>query len=190
MVGQVLADFVTAGEIAGFPPAIQAGIRCHQRIDAFADGHPVFARARRRMKPPYRRFAGVLLDVYFDHFLAIEWHVYGNGSPLAAFAAGCYEALRRYRGLQVPRYRRAVEAMRRDDWLVGYSTLEGVDRALRGIGRRFPRANPLDSGIQVLQAGYQDLQADFRELFPVLIDRFGRVPIAAGRPDNAVPRTV
>lgn len=174
MVGQVLADFVTAREISSFSSGIQAGIRRHQRIDAFTDGHPVFARARRRIRPPHRRFAGVLLDVFFDHFLAVEWHAYGVGNSLSEFAQSCYRVLGLYRELPVPRYSRAIDAMHRNDWLVSYRSLEGVDRALRGIGRRFPRENPLETGIKVLERDYRAFRSDFREFFPLVELDFGR----------------
>ncbi|MDE0105957.1 MAG: ACP phosphodiesterase [Bryobacterales bacterium] len=174
MVGQILADFVTASEISSFPPGIQAGIRRHQRIDAFTDSHPVFSRARRRLRPPHRRFAGVLLDVFFDHFLAVEWHAHGVGGSLSEFAQFCYRVLRQHGGLPAPRYLRAIDAMRRDDWLVNYRNLQGVDRALRGIGRRFPKENPLASGISVLQQDYRAFRSDFRAFFPLLVLEFGR----------------
>ena len=149
---------------------IQAGIRAHQRIDAFADSHPVFARARRRLKPPYRRFGGVLLDVYFDHFLARSWERHGDGGSLAGFAERSYCLLNHYRNLPSARFRAVVEAMSRDNWLVGYAQLDGVDRALNGLSSRFPRANPLASGGAVLRAEYATLESDFHEFFPLLAE--------------------
>ena len=167
-VGQVLADFVSAGSIASFGPGIQAGIRAHQRIDAYSDGHPVFAAARRRLRPPYRRFAGVLLDVYFDHFLAKGWDRHGDGGQLADFAEDRYRVLHKYRHLASTRFRIAVEAMCRENWLVGYSDLTGVERALQGISRRCKRENPIASGVSVLLANFEPLQSDFERFFPDL----------------------
>ena len=169
-VGQVLADFVTAGEIEAFAPGIQAGIRAHQHIDAFADSHPVFARARRRLKPPYRRFGGILLDIYFDHFLARSWERYGDGGSLVSFAKRSYCLLNHYRNLPSSRFRAVVEVMSRDDWLVGYAQLDGVDRALRGLSKRFPHANPLASGGAVLRDEYTTLESDFHDFFPLLAE--------------------
>ena len=167
-VGQVLADFVTAGSIASFAPGIQAGIRAHQRIDAYADGHPVFCVARKRLRPPYRRFGGVLLDVWFDHFLATGWDQHGNGTSLAEFAQARYRVLHEYRHLRAPRFRVVVEAMRQDDWLVAYSELSFVDRVLHGISRRFKRENPIGSALPVLLENYEALRSDFEEFFPEL----------------------
>ena len=167
-VGQVLADLVRAPDIPALPPRIRAGIRSHQRIDAYADTHREFAVARRRLRPPYRRFAGVLLDVYFDHFLARAWDRHGNGMPLDEFADSRYRVLRRFIDLPSQRYRNVVEAMERDNWLAGYSHLSGVDRALRGIARRCSRPNPLASGVSVLEDLYEPLRSDFERFFPEL----------------------
>lgn len=169
-VGQVLADFVTAGDIAAFAPGIQARIRAHQRIDSFADSHPVFARSRRRLKPPYRRFGGVLLDIYFDHFLARCWERYGDGGSLAGFADRTYRILNDCRDLPSAWFRMVVAAMRRDNWLVGYASLAGVDRALQGLSKRVSRANPLALGGAVLRDQYAALEADFQAFFPSLAE--------------------
>ena len=123
-VGQVLADFVRASEIAAFAPGIQAGIRAHQQIDSFGDSHAVFARARKRMKPPYRRFGGVLLDIYFDHFLARCWERSGDGGSLEGFADRTYRTLSDYR--EPTRVRRG-----------------GAARPIRRLGSRLPSVLPV-----------------------------------------------
>lgn len=169
-VGHVLADFVTASDIAAFAPGIQAGIGAHQRIDSFADSHPVFARARRRLKPPYRRFGSVLLDIYFDHFLTRCWERYGDGGTLDEFADRTYGILNDSRDLPSARFRMVAAAMRRHNWLVGYASQAGFGRALRELPKRFPRTNPLASGRAVVRDHYAALEADFQAFFPSLAE--------------------
>ena len=167
-VGQILADCISAKSIGTFHADIQAGIRAHQKIDVYSDSHPVYQAARQRLQPPYRRFGGVLLDVYFDHFLAKGWSRHGDGTSLSEFAERRYETLRRYRHLPSKRFRLVVDAMTRDNWLVGYSNLGGIERALWGISRRFKRENPIASGATVLLENYAPLRSDFEEFFPHL----------------------
>ncbi len=173
-VGQVLADLVSTTAIPSFTPGIQEGIRAHQRIDVFTDAHPAVDTARRRLRPPYRRFAGVLLDIYFDHFLARQWDRHGAATPLPSFARQRYATLAAYTDLPVPRYVRVITAMRREDWLVGYAAVAGVTRALRGISARFSRPNPISSGTQPLLENYAALRADFEAFLPALKDHVGR----------------
>lgn len=172
-VGQVLADLVSATDIPSFAPGIQAGIRAHQRIDVFTDAHPAVETARRRLRPPHRRFAGILLDVYFDHFLARHWDRHGAPTPLASFARQRYATLASYADLPVPRYRRMVTAMQREDWLVGYSAVSGVTQALRGISARCSRPNPISSGTGPLLEDYAALRADFEAFLPTLKNHMG-----------------
>ena len=78
MLGGLVADFVRSRDVTGFPDTIQAGIRLHQRIDSFTDAHPVVAASKRRLHPPYRRFAGILLDMFYNHFI---WRLDGRSIP-------------------------------------------------------------------------------------------------------------
>lgn len=168
-IGQVLADFVAAGEIDGFAPGIRAGIRAHQRIDVFTDAHPVAQAARRRMNPPYRRYGNVLLDLFFDHFLARNWSSYSAGVSLDAFARESYRNLENHRGVYPgERFQRVVRLMRRDDWLGSYREIDNIDRALQGVSRRLTRSNPLGEAVSVLRAQYKELEADFAQFFPQL----------------------
>ncbi len=167
-VGQVLADFVSAREIPAFEPGVQNGIRAHQRIDAFTDGHPTVARSRRRFPAPYRRYAGVLLDIFFDHFLACDWERQGGPFSLDDFSASCYAVLQAHSHLAAPRFQQAVVAMHRDNWLASYRDVGGIERALQRVSRRCRRANPIASGAAVLRADYADLQDCFTEFFPQL----------------------
>ena len=108
----------------------------------------------------------MLLDIYFDHFLARCWERCGDGGPLHEFADRTYGILNDYRDLPSARFRRVAAAMCRDNWLVSHASLGGVDRAFRGLSKRFPCANPLASGGAALRDHYAALEADFRAFFP------------------------
>jgi acyl carrier protein phosphodiesterase len=167
-VGQVLADFVAAREIDSFEPGIRAGIRAHQRIDVFTDSHPIVVAARRRMVAPYRRYGNILLDVFFDHFLAKNWDRYSAGISLEDFAQQRYRVLNEHRDAYPGRFQRVIISMARGDWLGSYREVNNIDRALQGISRRLTRENPLADGVSVLRDQYDELDADFAKFFPEL----------------------
>ncbi len=167
-VGQVLADFVLAREIDSFEPGIRAGIRAHQRIDVFTDSHPVVAAARRRMVAPYRRYGNILLDMFFDHFLAKNWDRYRGDVSLEQFSQQCYRVLNGHRDVHRERFQQVVISMQNGDWLGSYRDLDNIDRALRGISRRLTGENPLATGVSVLRVQYDELEADFKTFFPEL----------------------
>src|SRR6187549_190225 len=81
-LGNLSGDFVRGIDVTLLRPELQLGITQHRRIDAFVDAHPLVRRSRERLDAPFRRFAGVLVDVYYDHFLARDWAALGDGRPL------------------------------------------------------------------------------------------------------------
>jgi len=168
LVGQMMGDFLTRGWRERVSPRVEQGIRLHQAIDVYADRHPIGAEARKRFDKPYRRYAGILLDVFYDHFLARDFEAYSGGESLELFSARCYEILVRRRESAPPRMQRAIDSMSRHDWLGAYASMDGVRGALTGISRRLSRENPLAEAAELLPAMDARLEADFRVFFPEL----------------------
>ena len=83
-LGNLLADIVKGSDLDGMPPEFLAGVRCHRAIDSFTDSHPVPRRSRVRIAGEWGRFSGILIDVFYDHFLAVNWDRYAD-VPLPAF---------------------------------------------------------------------------------------------------------
>lgn len=170
-IGNLCGDFVRGADVASLHPTLRHGIAQHRAIDRFVDAHEVVRRSRARVGPPFRRFAGVLVDVYHDHFLARAWDRLGDGRSLAAFAAGVHDELAFHRDLLPPRLRAALPAMRSQRWLVAYAELEGIGHVLGRMAQRLRRPSPLGRGGEPLRAAYGDLERDFTALWPDL-ERF------------------
>ena len=68
-LGNLLADLVKGRDRAAMPSLFLEGVRQHQRIDAFTDTHPVVRRSRARIGGDYGHARGILVDVFYDHFL-------------------------------------------------------------------------------------------------------------------------
>ena len=169
MFGGVLADFVRGRAVNDYPDGIQQGIRLHTRIDAFTDNHPIVAAARRRFQPPFRRYAGILIDLAFDHFLASQWDAYSPRVPLDAFASDAYNLLQTNTSNRPERMRRVVAAMQRENWLLSYRDLEGIENALFRLGLRLSRENPLSEAGGAVRQHYSGLQSDFARFHPDLV---------------------
>jgi acyl carrier protein phosphodiesterase len=76
MIGGLLGDFVKGPLRGDYPPAIEAGILLHRKIDVFTDNLPAVRTALSRFEPPYRRFGGILLDLWYPHFMADNRSIY------------------------------------------------------------------------------------------------------------------
>lgn len=167
IIGAMLGDFVKVDDHRNYPPDIAAGILLHRRIDAFTDSHPIVRRSKARLDPIHRHTRGVLMDMFYDHFLAVDWNRY-SPLPLAEYAAGVYRALQQAEVPFPPRLAQMLPYMATGDWLSAYASLDGIARALQGLSRRLSRPTQLARGIEDLREHYAELQSDFQDFFPLL----------------------
>src|SRR5687767_5374896 len=85
-LGSILPDLVSSPLLADMPSKFQRGIQRHLQVDAYTDSHAIFRRSVQRLNPPFRRFGGILIDVFYDHFLSLDWHSFSH-TPLPEFAS-------------------------------------------------------------------------------------------------------
>lgn len=166
-IGNLSGDFVRGVDLSTLHPEVRRGIDQHRAVDRFVDVHPVTRRSRDRLQPS--RFAGVLVDVFYDHYLARDWDEFGDGRPLSDFVDDVHDLLDRHRELLPPRLQRALSAMRGEAWLTSYGELPGIDRILERMSGRRRRRVLLATGGELLRAHYEELGRDFRALWPELL---------------------
>lgn len=168
MVGNLMGDFVKGNGYRRFDREIQAGILAHRKVDSYTDRHPVFIRSTRRIDNDYRLLKGVMVDVFYDHFLAVHWGTYAD-QPLSEFADRAYRELQDRHDLLPARLQRMLPYMISGNWLVAYGRLDGIEKVMMGMSRRITRKNNLADSVSVLQARYSEFEQDFAEFFPELI---------------------
>lgn len=181
-VGGVMGDFVRGRPDPALPEALRAGIRLHRAVDAFTDAHPQVVAARRLFDPPWRRYAGVLIDVWFDHLLAQDFRRHA-GTDLDAFSRILRGHLRAHDERIPSRMRRFVDYMERHDLPAGYADRAMIGQVLEGLSRRLSRANPLAEALPQLDARDAALARHFEAFFPEL-DAYA----ARWRSDHDAPR--
>ena len=167
MLGSLIGDFVRGAIDPDLPPRVGAGIALHRAIDGYTDSHAEVVAARALFEPPYRRFAGVLLDVWFDHLLARGWTRHGIGD-LDDFSRGVRDLLDR-RAREVPsRMRGFVAYMHANDLPLAYRDEAMIGNVFEGISHRFARENPVATALPVMQALEDPLARHFEAFFPDL----------------------
>ncbi len=179
LLGSLLGDFVKGPLGDRYPEQLRRGIVLHRAIDSFTDAHPMHRTSRNRIRGPRRRYAGIIVDVCYDHFLCRRWSDYSD-EDLVTFVERVYDVLREHRGSLPDRLERIAPHMIADDWLRSYHDLDNVGRALDGIARRLRRGSPLAGAVVEIEASYAAFEDDFRGFFPEL-DAFAR-----GRRDTLV----
>lgn len=159
-LGGLIGDFVKGPLPAGLPADIAAGVRLHRRIDVFADSHPAFLRSRHRVSERRRRVGGVMVDLFYDHFLARHWAQFRD-EPLEAFTARMYRLMEAHSPLLPPRLLELLPRMREADWLASYRSADVTSHALDRIALRLKRENTLAGGGEDLAADYAGYESDF-----------------------------
>lgn len=168
LLGSLYGDFVKGRLQGQFAPDIEGAIQLHRSIDVFTDRHPLVDVALSRFSLTRRRYAGIVLDVFFDHCLARDWALYAD-RPLALFTSDVYRVLSSER--QLPeRLAKIAPHMVANDWLGSYQEFEVLEQVLRGISRRLTRPEELAAAMQELRRLYEPLSEDFRLFYPQLQD--------------------
>nr|WP_269106908.1 ACP phosphodiesterase [Massilia sp. TS11] len=167
MVGAMLGDFVKA-DVSAWPPEMAREITLHRLIDSYTDRHPEVAAARARFAPGRRRFAGIALDVFYDHALSRQWDRHSD-QDRAALIADFYRALDSHAALLPPRLAALAPRLIAHDWLSAYADWDGVRISLERMAQRLSRNGELlrDSVLD-LETHYAEFSAGFERFFPEL----------------------
>jgi acyl carrier protein phosphodiesterase len=176
LLGNLAGDFVRGVDVSSMTPGMQAGVQLHRAVDRFTDAHPLVQQSRARLPQSWRHYRGVLVDVFYDHFLARNFKAL-SGESLDVFATRVYSALDKHADALPPRLRQAAPVMIERDWLRAYAHIEGLEIVLRGMSRRARRDVALHESVGALRQNYTDLQADFENFFPQLVQFASRVSV-------------
>lgn len=169
LIGNLIADAVKGNHIDRYREGIRKGITLHRSIDSFTDHHPAFIRSKTRIQSEYGKFSGVIIDIYYDHFLASSWSVYSN-TDLSEYALHVYELILRNYGILPPRLKRILPYMIIHNWLVGYSRLRDLQWVFNGMSRRSKEyKSGMENAVHSLKKNYEPLKEDFKQFFPDII---------------------
>lgn len=168
ILGNFLGDFVKGRPEGRYPDAVVRGIRLHRRIDVFTDAHPQVRAAVRRVAPERRRFAGIAVDMAFDHFLARDWQTC-DPDAFADFRARVYGVLNAHAGDMPERAQRMLPSFTGNDWLESYADFDGICFALKRMSKRLSRPNPLAETTADIGRDYRALERDLEAFWPEVL---------------------
>ena len=169
LIGNLVGDFTKGSVEYLYTAEIRKGIELHRRVDTYTDAHHIFRASKRLIVKHRRRFSGILIDVFYDHFLARHWSEYSD-VPLDDFSSRIYKILADNQAILPESLRLIVPRMKAYDLLGSYKEIQGIDIALKRIANRIKWQNNLGDGIEDLLANYQQIEADFCAFFPEVIN--------------------
>jgi acyl carrier protein phosphodiesterase len=161
MIGNFIADSIKGSKYNSYPLQIQKGILLHRQIDTATDAHPAFRQSTKRLHTNYGHYSGIIVDIFYDHFLAKNWADYLD-VPLADYIQTFYKLLRDNFEILPENIQKMVPVMMEGNWLLIYAELEGIDRVLAGMNRRTKNRSGMDKAGQELKEFYTLFEADFR----------------------------
>ena len=168
MIGNFIADSIRGKEYRQFPIGVQRGILLHRAIDTFTDHHPTTRKSSKRLHDKYSHYSRVIVDIFYDHFLARNWAMY-HQAPLPEYVDAFYDLLESRFEILPPAVQKMMPYMIADNWLVSYSHMDGIARVLQGMNRRTRNRSGMDRAIEDLWLHYDKFETEFQSFFEELV---------------------
>ncbi len=168
-IGNFISDSIRGNKYKRFPKEIQKGILLHREIDTFTDAHKIFRQSTKRLHKNYSHYAGVIVDIFYDHFLAKNWSKYSD-VPLDEYIIHFYKALEKDYDILPERVQKLMPYMISDNWLLSYATTEGISRVLNGMNKRTKNVSKMNLAINELKEYYTEFENEFTLFFDKLIE--------------------
>ena len=168
-LGNFSGDYVKGTDFSSFPEKVIIGLKMHRTIDSLADSHSAFLESKKRLIPVYGRYAGVVVDIFYDHILASTWENY-SATPLVPYTRAFYFSMVRNYYHLPKEVKYFLPFVIQSGRLSSYATTEGISEALTIMSRRTSLPNRTHAAIELLKNDYDGFRSDFERLFPFLIE--------------------
>lgn len=166
-IGNFIGDFVKASDMERYNDVINQGIRMHWAIDEFTDQHSVVQKSKDRLRPKYGHYAGVIVDIYYDHFLARNWKDY-HTEDLRQYVDKQYKMLENHLSILPKKVVHMLPFMIKHDWLFNYQYFEGIERVMQGMANRSSFNSKMEQSVMELKKYHKEFEKEFQEFFPEL----------------------
>jgi acyl carrier protein phosphodiesterase len=167
IIGNFIADSVKGSDYKNYPPEIQKGILLHRMIDTFTDTHPVVEESKKRLRVKYRKYSSVIVDIYYDHYLAINWNNYSS-TKLDHYTQNIYRIIKKNHSLLPEKSAQFAKYMFRYNILEAYSTFGGIEQVLKGMAARAKFESNMEFAIEDLKEHYLLFEKEFIIFFKEL----------------------
>jgi len=167
IIGNYIADSVKGSAYNQFSPEIQQGILLHRKIDTFTDTHSIVEQSKQRLREKYRKYAGVIVDIYYYHYLASNWQTYSD-IGLQDFSNNIYQLVMKHHGILPEKSQRFTKYMMQYNILPAYSTFNGIEQVLKGMAHRSKFQSTMEHATEDLKEYYSLFEEEFKLFYPEL----------------------
>lgn len=168
IVGNFMGDYVKGRNYENYPELVKKGILIHRDIDYFTDMHPITRRNKQRIAPRYHKYAGIIIDIFYDHYLALLWDRFSD-LPLGDFVNRTYDLLKRHYKVLPDPIKRWFPTFLENNWMMAYQSVDGIELVLERMAANTSLPDHSAYAVEVLSEQYEYFKEDFLEFFPLII---------------------
>jgi len=168
IVGNFMGDYVKGKNYNLYPELVRKGILLHRDIDTYTDMHPITRRSKLRIVSRYHKYAGIITDIFYDHFLASMWNDFSS-LPLQDFVTRTYDLLKRNYKVLPEAIKKWFPTFLENNWMMAYQTVDGIELVLERMAANTSLPNHAGYAVEVLSERYSSFKSDFLEFFPSII---------------------
>ncbi len=169
MIGNFIADSIKGNQWKKYDIEIQKGIKLHRAIDHFTDTHSIVKKSKKRLWKRYRHYNAVIIDIFYDHFLAKNWLNY-HKVELEAYTESIYQTLTYYHNTLPTRMQYVLTYMIKNNWLYNYKYIAGIEKVMQGMAKRASFNSGMENSTDELQKYYDEFNDEFGQFFPLLME--------------------
>lgn len=167
-IGNFIGDWIKGNDYKKYPEGIQMGILLHRSIDYYTDNHPIVRFSKSRLNEKYHKYSGVIIDIFYDHFLAVDWRVFSPVS-LNEFTNDLNNCLTANMNFLPANIQEFIPPFMKNHWIESYATPEGIEKVLAGMSRHTSLPDKTIDAIEILKTYYTEFRNEFYEYFPQLV---------------------
>lgn len=168
IIGNFIGDAIKGNRYNNYTEDIKQGILLHRKIDSFTDKHEIVGKSKRKLRNHYGKHAGVVIDIFYDHFLVKNWQNYSNEN-LNDFIQNAYKILMAHNNILPNEVLRYLPYMILNDWLGSYKHIDSIKMVLNGMSRRTSLPNKTNFAIETLEKNYYEFDSEFNTFFKDII---------------------
>ena len=164
IIGNYIADAVKGKQLDLFHSEITKGIILHRKIDTYTDTHAIVEKSKARLRPVYRKYASVIIDILYDHYLAVNWKNYSD-IPLFEYSKNIYGLIKKHEQILPEKSKLFMQYMIKNDILNAYSNLNGIEKVLKGMAQRTSFESNMNLSIKEIKEYYLLFEEEFYQFF-------------------------
>ena len=159
-----MADSIRGKSYIDYSVDLRKGILLHRSIDSFTDMHPIYRQSKRRLHEKYGHYSGVIMDIFYDHYLAKNWDFYCE-EKLEDYVDNFYQLLKNNIDLLTEKVKKMIPYMIAQNWLLSYTTIEGLQMIMIQMNHRTKNRVQMQESIVELKEFYSEFDEEFSLFF-------------------------